>query len=85
MSQSFFLSTPKGFPFPFSCSNPSLSGLSIPHNQLSEYVDSAVMDGSVFDIHFKIPVYFFVGYKDYSSFSCNNSWYFSISRLFKYT
>ena len=31
MSQSFFLSTPKGFPFPFSCSNPSSSGLSIPH------------------------------------------------------
>ena len=57
------------------------AGLSIPQNQLSEYVDSAVMDGSVFDIHFKIPVSFYVGYKDYSSLQCNNSWYFSISRL----
>ena len=57
------------------------SGLSIPQNQLSEYVDSAVMDGSVFDIHFKIPVSFYVGYKDYSSLQCNNSWYFSILRL----
>ena len=56
------------------------SGLSIPQNQLSEYVDSALMDGSVFDIHFKKTVYFFVGWY-YGSLQCNGNWNFSISRL----
>lgn len=56
------------------------SGLSIPQNQIADYVDSAVMDGSMFDINFNRSVYFYVGWKN-GSLQCNNSWYFNISRL----
>ena len=56
------------------------SGFSIPKDQFSEYIDTAVMNGSIFDLRLKKPVYFFVGYRDFQ-FNVNQNWSISVLSL----
>ena len=56
------------------------SGFSIPKDQYSEYIDTAVMNGSIFDLRLKKPVNFFVGHRDFQ-FNVNQNWSISVLRL----